>query len=175
MNKSIKVILIIGLAILFCMSTMVKAASTNEIVNHLEDTCGKYLTDSDMKIVKDYLKQYPVSDSDGDELIRIIDEVKDILDNGSSSQVRSLTNNEKQQLKDLANEAARIIDVNLVFKSNAYVDVYKDGRKIQSFYLKGNRILPYTGSKTNIIVISGIAIVAIATGAFIVRKKTVNA
>ena len=175
MKKSIKVVLI-SLIVLFSMTTMTKAASSNEVIDYIERECGEYVTDSDMKIVRDYFKQYPISDKEGNQLKSKIKAVKKILDKGSSNRVRSLTDAEKQQLKDLANEAARIIDVNLVFKSNARVDVYKDGVKIQSFYLSGNnRILAYTGSSTNIIVISGIAIVAIASVAFIVRKKVADA
>lgn len=175
MKKSIKIVLI-SLIVLLSMTTMTKAASSNEVIDYLESECGEYVTDADMKIVRDYFKQYPISDEEGEQLIAKAKAVKKIIDNGSSSRVRSFTATEKQQLKDIANEAARIIDVNLVFKSNARVDVYKDGVKIQSFYLSGNnRILTYTGSSINVIVISGIAIVAIASVAFIVRKKVVNA
>lgn len=175
MKKSIKIVLI-SLIVLTSMTTITRAASSNEVIDYLESECGEYVTDADMKIVRDYFKQYPISDEEGEQLKSKIKEVKKIIDNGSSSRVRSFTAAEKQQLKDIANEAARIIDVNLVFKSNARVDVYKDGVKIQSFYLSGNnRILTYTGSKSNVIVISGIAIVAVASVAFIVRKKFVNA
>ena len=67
MKKSIKIILI-SLIVLISMTTITKAASSNEVIDYLESECGEYVTDADMKIVRDYFKQYPISDEEGEQL-----------------------------------------------------------------------------------------------------------
>ena len=64
MKKSIKIILI-SLIVLISMTTITKAASSNEVIDYLESECGEYVTDADMKIVRYYFKQYPISDEEG--------------------------------------------------------------------------------------------------------------
>ena len=80
-----------------------------------------------------------------------------------------LTTAQKNELKSIATEAAKLIDVQLVFKTKA-VDVIKDGKVIEAVTLNDGK-LAYTGNNINVVlVVSLIAIIALAIT--VVAKKT---
>ncbi len=71
----------------------------------------------------------------------------------------------------MSTEAAKLIDVTLVFKTKA-VDVYKNGKKIESVAEKDGKLI-YTGNTPNVAIIAvSVATIAIAA---VVIKKTVFA
>ena len=82
-----------------------------------------------------------------------------------------LSTAKKEELKDIANEAATELDVSLVFKTKT-VEIYKNGENILTIS-SNNGTLAYTGSNmgTVIGVVSLTALIALA----VVFKKTVRA
>ena len=83
-------------------------------------------------------------------------------------------NGSKNQLKSKANEAASILGLTLTFKSGT-VEVYKNGKLIETLGVNNSGKLVYTGNNTNaILVVSSIVAVALTAG-FVARKKFANA
>ena len=76
-------------------------------------------------------------------------------------------------MKSIANEAASIVGVSLVFKAGT-VEIYKDGKLVETL-TSNTGTLAYTGNTMNIVlVVSSIAIIALGT-AVIARKRLANA
>ena len=95
------------------------------------------------------------------------------MEAAGTTNINDLTSEQKDQLKALANEAASIIGLTLVFKSGT-VEMYKDGTLIETLGLESGK-LAYTGNSVNtVLVVSSVAVVALAAG-LIARKKFANA
>ena len=81
----------------------------------------------------------------------------------------NLTKEQKKQFESICQEGAKIVNVTLTYR-NSTVEVYKVGKKIETFTFTNGK-LAYTGSEVNMfLVISLVAIIGIAT-VVIVRKK----
>ena len=95
------------------------------------------------------------------------------MEEAGTTDVSKLTTEQKNKLKTLANEAASIIGLTLVFKSGT-VEVYKDGKLIEVLGLENGK-LAYTGNNVNVVlVVSSVAVVALAA-VIVARKKFANA
>ena len=84
-----------------------------------------------------------------------------------------LTSEEQARIKTIANEIANIIDVTLVLRADS-VEVYKNGKLIETVTFSNTGKLAYTGNNNIVLVVSSIAIIALATVA-VARKKVANA
>ena len=130
MKKTIKVVLITIVALL-AITTIVNAATpSEELVSYIKSQGGKYITNSHIVKIERYLKDYPVSESEANQLKEKIDSAKAIVEASGVSNVKNLSKADKEKLKTIANEAAAIIDVNLVFKEDSVV-IYKNGKAIE--------------------------------------------
>ena len=85
-----------------------------------------------------------------------------------------LTKAQKTEIKNIAKEAAEIIDVQLVF-STGKVEVVKDGKIIETVTNNDGK-LAYTGNSVNIVlaVVATVAVIALAVAA-VSRRKVANA
>lgn len=168
MNKTIKVVLITIIALL-AITTIVNAATpSEELVSYIKSQGGKYITDSHIVKIERYLKDYPVSETEKNQLKEKIDAAKAIVDQSGVNNLKNLSKADKEKLKTIANEAAAIVNVNLVFKKDS-VEIYKNGKLIENIYF--NEKLSSTGSQISILEVSSVAIIALATVAFLVRKN----
>ena len=96
------------------------------------------------------------------------------MEDAGKTNINSLTNEEKNQLKAKANEAASILGLTLTFKSGT-VEIYKNGKLIDTVGASNSGKLVYTGNNTSaILVVSSIVAVAL-TANFVARKKFANA
>lgn len=168
MKQTIKIILVAIMAVL-AITTMVKAATpSEELVSYIKTEGGSYISNSNMVKIERYFKDYPVSASEAEQIKGKIKEAKAVVQASGVKDLNNLSKEDKEKLKSIANEVAAIINVNLVFK-NGSVEIYKNGKLIENVYFSEK--LSYTGNKINILGISTVAIFALATGVFLVRKK----
>ena len=84
-----------------------------------------------------------------------------------------LTTAQKSSMKTIANEAADILGVKLVFKTGS-VEVYKDGKLVETVSETDGK-LAYTGNNVNVVlVVSIIAIIALAI-TVVAKRNLANA
>ena len=173
MKRTVKVLLIMIVAVL-AMTTVVSASTTSDLIDYVNNSEARpYLTDSDMVRIERYLKQYPITAAEEKEIEKKLDETIKVVNGGS---LHHLTADQKKKCRDLANEVAAILDINLVFKSDR-IYMYKDGKWLETVYIKHNQFLVYTGNQTNTLAITAtavVAIVALATAVYVVNKKRVT-
>lgn len=120
-----------------------------------------------------YLTQNPVTDAQADAIIAKGNEIIALMNNAGVSDPSKLSKADKDTFMALAQQAADVIGVKLVFHANS-VDVYdKDGTHIDTVTL-GNKLV-YTGNNVNVaLVVSSVAIIALAAG-FVAKKRLANA
>ena len=84
-----------------------------------------------------------------------------------------LTKAQKSEIKSIATEAAKKVDLKLVFKTRS-VEVYNNAGKLVETVTNTNGKLAYTGNTVNVaLAVSVVAVLAVAT--VVVRKRIVNA
>lgn len=170
---------LISIAILFVMvamlaTTMVNAATSNTLAGDLYALGSKYgMTSADKVKIERYLADNPVTDEQANQVLAKAQEAVKVMEDAGVTDVKSLTVEQKNQLKSIANEAASIVGLTLTFKKGS-VEIYKDGKLIETVTATNGK-LAYTGNNVNLVlVVSSVAVVALATG-FVVRKKFANA
>ncbi|MBR3153152.1 MAG: hypothetical protein IKF52_06115 [Clostridia bacterium] len=167
------------IVVILTVSTMVKAASAEDAINYVKTQGGSYITESDLVRIERHFKEYPITEEQGDQLKTKVDAAKAVLDNSGKAKIKDLSKEDKDKLRSIANEAAAILDLNLVFKGDI-CEIYKDGKLIETAYLKNNQILVYTGNdeettNKNVLAIYLVAIIALATGTLYVGKRAKSA
>lgn len=171
-----KMLTIVTLIVMIMMVgiTVVNAATSSSLANDVYTLGAKYgMTSGDRVKMERYLTDYPVSDADANAILSKAQQADDIMKAAGVTDFKKLTSAQQNQLKTLANEAASIAGVTLEFKSGS-LEVYKDGKLIESIS-SSNGKLAYTGNNINIaLVISSIAVIALAA-TVVIRKKLVNA
>lgn len=168
MKQTMKIILIAIIAIL-AITTVAKAATPSEdVVSYIKSQGGNYISNANMVKIERYLKDYPVSASEAEKIKGKVDEAKEVVKAAGVKDLSKLSKADQEKLKSIANEVATIINVNLVFK-NGSVEIYKNGKLIENVYFSEK--LSYTGNEMNLLGISTVAIFALATGVFVVRKR----
>ena len=186
--KKLLTISILFVMILAMCTSMVCATTKAELADQLYTIGSKYgATAADKIRVERFVADNNLTDAQATAIVAKANEIAAVFNNAGVTSYSQLTAAQKAQVKALANEAASIAGVTLLF-TNGNVSVYKDGKLIDSttlpVYAAGNGSsnaavatsgarLVYTGSNSYAIVI-GSAVVALAT-AVIVRKKVVNA
>lgn len=170
---------LISIAILFVMvamlaTTMVNAATSSTLADDLYALGSKYgMTSADKVKIERYLADNPVTDEQANQVLAKAQEAVKVMEDAGVTDVKSLTTEQKNQLKSIANEAASIVGLTLTFKAGT-VEIYKDGKLIETITFNNGK-LAYTGNNVNLVlVVSSVAVVALATG-FVVRKKFANA
>ena len=168
--KKLVVSILVSLIATLSISTIVNAASSSQVVSYLRAKGGAYVTEANIVKLERYFKENPITASEGDALIAKIDNAKAIIDASGTTNLKNLTNEDKDKLKAVANEAAAIVGVSLTFNGDS-VQIYKNGKLIDTISSTGK--LAYTGNEINysIVAISAVAIIALATGAIFLRKK----
>ena len=171
--------ILISIAILFIMvamlaTTIVNAATSSTLADELYALGSKYgMTSQDKVKIERYLADNPVTDAQANQVMEKAKEAVKIMEEAGTTDVSKLTTEQKNKLKTLANEAASIIGLTLVFKSGT-VEVYKDGKLIEVLGLENGK-LAYTGNNVNVVlVVSSVAVVALAA-VIVARKKFANA
>ena len=177
--KKILVISIIFIILASVLATTVKAVSAATIVDDVYALGKKYgFTEADRIKGERYIKDNPITDVQAQIIYEKAQEALKVFEEAGATDVKKLETQlnaeQRSKFKALCQEGADVLGVILVYK-NGTVEVYKDGKKIDVYTFTDSNKLSYTGNSINIVlVVSGIAIISIAT-ALIIRKRFVNA
>ena len=174
MKKTLSVVLLVIIAVM-ALATGVNAATSSTLADELYSKGAKYgMTSADKVKIERYLADNAVTDEQANQVLAKAQEAAKIMDEAGITNYSKLSADKKNKLKTIANEAASVLGLTLTFKSGN-VEVYKDGKLIETLGSNSNGKLVYTGNNTNIIlVVSSVAVVALAAG-FVARKKIANA
>ena len=176
--KKLITISIVFIMVAMLAITTVKAVSGATIVDDIYNLGKKYgLTESDKVRAERYVADNPVTDEQASAIYAKAEEAIKVLEEAGATNVKKLgtelTAEQKSKFEALCQEAAGILGLTLTYK-DGYVEVYKDGKKIDTYTFGGK--LPYTGNVVSIVVIvSAVVVIALATFVIVRKKKTVNA
>ena len=175
MKKLISIIAIFAMVMVGAMS-VVNAATSDTLSDELYAIGSKYGMKADQKVrMERYLSEYPLSESECNEILALANQADKIMQDNNTTDYKSLPSDIKSQLKTLANKAASIAGVELIFKTDC-IEVYKDGKKIDTISMSasgGSPKLAPTGNNNIVLVVSSVAVIALAT--VVARKKLANA
>lgn len=174
---------VLAVAVIFIMLVMtfvtgVSAVSTTELVEQLYAKAQPYgATAADKVKLERFFADNPVTEEQANQILAKADEAVAVMQEAGATRISDLTVEQKSRLKSIANEAASIVGVSLVFRAGT-VEIYKDGKLIETLtHSGGTGTLAYTGNSTNtVLVVSSIAGIAlVATAAVVARKRLANA
>lgn len=181
MKKVFKIVLAFLLVLIIC-TTVAKATSTDDLVAYASKTftiAGKQvkLSNSDILKVKRYFSENPVSESDANKIMSKADQIISIMNSAGVSDLTKLSKAKKDEIIKIAQEAAAITGATLTYDSkNKTIEMYKNGKKIESISIQNNNKFVQTGNDNTLYVVLGsigvIAIIAVATKIY--RKKKAN-
>ncbi|OKZ56999.1 MAG: hypothetical protein BHV99_02940 [Clostridium sp. 26_21] len=173
MKKTLTIALLVVMAIM-AFATVVNAATTSTLADELYSKGAKYgMTSADKVKIERYLAENKVTDAQADKILAKADEAIAVMEKAGVTSYNKLTDSQKSEIKSIATEAAKEVDLKLVFKTRS-VEIYNADGKLVETISNTNGKLAYTGNTLNIaLVASVISIVAVA--AVVARKKLVNA
>lgn len=163
--------LMIMLTVFYVMP--VNAVTSQKLADQLYAMGSPYgMTTADKVKIQRYVDQYGVTDDQANAVVEEASKATQIL---KTTGTKNLSTETKNQLKTIATEIGKIIDVTVVFTSDKTIDIYKDNVKIESISTEnrsqGTAKLPYTGNNYIYTIAGcGIGIIALATVVFIRRK-----
>ena len=168
------------IAILFVMLvalvfTGVQAATGATLADDVYAKLSAYgMTSADKVKIERYLSEYPVTDEEANSILAKADEAIAVMNEAGVKDYFDLTKAQKSEIKNIAKEAAEIVDVQLVF-STGKVEVVKDGKIIETITNNDGK-LAYTGNSVNIVlaVVATVAVIALAVAA-VSKRKVANA
>lgn len=172
MKKLISTLALIAIMVVLT-TTIVSAATAKTLVDDLYALATKYGITTVSKVeMERYLADHPVTDAQAEAIYSKAQDMAKIMDDAKVTDYRKLTKEQKDQIRSLANEAASIAGLTLTFK-DGFVTPYSNGKPVTSISLNGK--LAYTGNSVNsILVVSSIAVLALATG-IVAKRKFANA
>ena len=172
MKKSLIISILVAI-IVMASATIVKAATSSTLAEELYTKGQKYgMTSADKVKVERYLSENPVTDEQANTLVAKADEAIAIMEQAGTKDYNKLTTAQKEQLKSIANSAASIVNVKLVFK-NGYVEIYDNAGKLIETVGQNNGKLAYTGNNVNVVLTTSV-IAVIALAITVVTKRTVH-
>lgn len=174
MKKFLTVSLLFVMLVM-AFATVVNAATSATLADELYAKGSKYgMTTADKVKIERYLSENPVTDEKANAVLAKADEAVAVMESAGATNYDDLTTAQKNELKSIATSAAELLDIKLVFKKGS-VEIYdKDGKLIETI-TENNGKLAYTGNSLNIVlVVSVIAIFALAI-TVVAKKKFANA
>lgn len=162
MKKSL-LISILTVIIVMAYATFANAATTATLADELYSKGSKYgMTSADKVKIERYLSENTVTDEQANAIVAKADEAIAVMEAAGTTDYSKLTDAQKDKLKSIANSAAAIIDVKLVFKKNT-VEIYDNAGKLIETIGQNNGKLAYTGNNVNVVLTTSvIAIIALA-------------
>ena len=173
MKKTLTIALLAIITIM-ALATGVNAATSSTLADELYAKGSKYgMTSADKVKIERYLAENPVTDSQANELLAKADEAIAVMEKAGVTSYDKLTTAQKNEIKSIATEAAKTIDLKLVFKTKS-VEIYNNAGKLVETVTNNSGKLAYTGNTVNVVLaVSAVAVLAVAT--IVVRKKLINA
>ena len=171
--KKLLTISILAIALVLMAVTGGNATTNDNLAETLYNIGAKYgMTKADKVKIERYLADYPVTESEANAIVAKANEAAKVMDNAGVTDFNKLSKEQKAEIKTIANQAASIVDVTLTYKSGS-VEIYKNGKLIETV-TNNNGKLAYTGNNNMVLVVSSIAVIALASVA-VARKKLANA
>ena len=172
MKKSLLISILTAVIVMAC-ATLVNAATTATLADELYAKGKKYgMTSADKVKVERYLSENTVTDEQANAIVAKADEAIAVMEAAGTTDYRKLTDAQKDQVKSIANSAADIIDVKLVFKKNT-VEIYNNAGKLIETIGNNNGKLAYTGNNVNVVLTTSV-IVVIALAITVATKRILN-
>ena len=173
MKKTLAIVLLAIIAVM-ALATGVNAATSSTLADELYAKGSKYgMTSADKVKIERYLAENPVTDAQANELLAKADEAIAVMGKAGVTSYDKLTTAQKNEIKSIATEAAKTIDLKLVFKTKS-VEIYNNAGKLVETVTNNSGKLAYTGNTVNVVLaVSAVAVLAVAT--IVVRKKLINA
>lgn len=173
MKKTLAIVLLAIIAVM-ALATGVNAATSSTLADELYSKGAKYgMTSADKVKIERYLAENPVTDAQANELLAKSDEAIAVMEKAGVTSYNKLTDAQKSEIKSIAIEAAKKVDLKLVFKTRS-VEVYNNAGKLVETVTNTNGKLAYTGNTVNVVLaVSVVAVLAVVT--VVVRKRIVNA
>lgn len=162
MKKSLLISILTAVIVMAC-ATLVNAATTATLADELYAKGKKYgMTSAEKVKVERYLSENTVTDEQANAIVAKADEAIAVMEAAGTTDYSKLTDAQKDQVKSIANSAADIIDVKLVFKKNT-VEIYNNAGKLIETIGNNNGKLAYTGNNVNVVLTTSvIAVIALA-------------
>ena len=171
--KKLLTISILALMLILMTVTGVQATNNDNLSSTLYNIGAKYgMTKADKVKIERYLADYPVTESEANAIVAKANEAAKVMDEAGVTDFSKLPKDKKAEIKSIANQAASIVGVTLTYKSGS-VEIYKNGKLIETV-TNNNGKLAYTGNNNMVLVVSSIAVIALASVA-VARKKLANA
>lgn len=171
--KKVLISMVLFVIVAIFATTMVNAATGAELPTLIYEKGSKYgVTEGHKVKMERYLAKHPATDAQADAVMAKVDEVVAVYEKAGVTDMAKLSAADLKKVQDLATEAAAILNVKIAW-DGAKVTIYYEGR-VEDVIEFSNK-LPYTGNDTNnALVVSSVAVVALAAG-FIARRKLANA
>ena len=169
----IKRISIIVLMIVFLFSTsLVANAADKSLADQIYTKLAPYgLTQGDRVKMERYIVANDISNEEATAVLAKVDEAIAIMKASGITNIRELSSENLKKIKTLAQEAANIVGLSLIFKISG-VEIYKDGKLVEAID-HTNEKLAYTGNSLNNIIIST-SVAALALAVITVTKIKLN-
>lgn len=172
MKKSLLISILTAVMVMAC-ATLVNAATTATLADELYAKGKKYgMTSADKVKVERYLSENTVTDEQANAIVAKADEAIAVMEAAGTTDYSKLTDAQKDQIKSIANSAADIIDVKLVFKKNT-VEIYNNAGKLIETIGNNNGKLAYTGNNVNVVLTTSV-IAVIALAITVATKRILN-
>ena len=172
MKKSLLISILTAVIVMAC-ATLVNAATTATLADELYAKAKKYgMTSADKVKVERYLSENTVTDEQANAIVAKADEAIAVMEAAGTTDYSKLTDAQKDQVKSIANSAADIIDVKLVFKKNT-VEIYNNAGKLIETIGNNNGKLAYTGNNVNVVLTTSV-IAVIALAITVATKRILN-
>ncbi len=171
-----KMIQVIVALMVFSGLTSTVYAKENKILDYARGThivAGDVvkLSASDIVKIERFLNENEISDNDQNKIIAKLESIVTILDRTGTSNVTKLDDATKEQILNIAQEAANIAGVTLTYNNtDKILSIYQNGVMVDAFF--ASPYLKQTGD-TNVMIIVSVLLTAIA--AVIAIKKVKHA
>ena len=174
MKKTLAIVLLAIIAVM-ALATGVNAATSSTLADELYSKGAKYgMTSADKVKIERYLAENPVTDAQANELLAKADEAIAVMEKAGVTSYNKLTIAQKDEIKSIATEAAKKVDLKLVFKTKS-VEIYNNSGKLVETVSNTNGKLAYTGNVVNVVVLATTVVALVAVSAVVARKRIVNA
>ena len=174
MKKTLTIALLAIITIM-ALATGVNAATSSTLADELYAKGSKYgMTSADKVKIERYLKENPVTDAQANEILTKADEAIAVMEKAGVTNYDKLTKAQKNEIKSVATEAAKIVDLKLVFNKKSVAIYNKDGKLVETVS-NTNGKLAYTGNVVNVVVLATTVVALVAVSAVVARKRIVNA
>ena len=162
-----KTLLTIVLAVVMIATSAIYVdASSNTLSNDLYSKLSAYgMTSADKVKIDRYLADNPTTDEQANAILAKADEAVAIM------QASGKTNEDKNKIKAIAQEAGSVIGLTVSFKADG-VEIYKGSKLIEKITTTGSK-LAYTGNTVNFVII-GSSVVAMALVLIFVARNRFN-